>query len=158
MKTTDELLEDYWRAAKRTIGLSPFESGLAMKDACAAIVERLDRIIDNGGKPTGPKIRIGGIGEHYILETVRCEQTTAKAGEMICEDCEPVDHPAHYGGASSVYEAIKVIHAWRLGFNLGNCLKYISRAGKKDPAKTLEDLKKARFYLDYEIRMLEGGK
>ena len=42
-----------------------------------------------------------------------------------------------------------------LGFNLGNTIKYISRAGKKDPKKELEDLKKAKFYLDYHIKTLE---
>ena len=43
---------------------------------------------------------------------------------------ETVDHPKHYGG-DTLYEAIKVIEAWRLGFCLGNTVKYISRAGKK---------------------------
>jgi len=67
---------------------------------------------------------------------------------------ESVDHPKHYGGADNPYEAIKVIEAWELGFNLGNTVKYISRAGKKaDPA--LQDLKKARWYLDREIANLE---
>lgn len=67
---------------------------------------------------------------------------------------EAVDHPQHYGGADNVYEAIKVIEAWGLGFCLGNTVKYISRAGKKsDPA--LQDLKKARWYLDREIANLE---
>ncbi len=60
-----------------------------------------------------------------------------------------VDHPPHYGGADNPYEAIKVIEAWGLGFNLGNTVKYISRAGKKGAA--LEDLRKARWYLDREI-------
>lgn len=62
---------------------------------------------------------------------------------------EMVDHPAHYGGADNPYEAIKVIEAWDLGFCLGNAVKYISRAGKKGDA--LEDLKKARWYLEREI-------
>lgn len=66
---------------------------------------------------------------------------------------ETVDHPAHYGGAENVYEAIKVIEAWGLGFCLGNALKYVARAGKKGPA--LEDLKKARWYVDREIQRLE---
>lgn len=62
---------------------------------------------------------------------------------------ETVDHPPHYGGADNPFEAIKVIEAWRLGFNLGNTVKYIARADhKKVP---LEDLKKARWYLDREI-------
>lgn len=68
---------------------------------------------------------------------------------MSEERREAVNHPAHYGGADNPYEAIKVIEAWELGFCLGNTVKYISRAGKKDAA--LQDLKKARWYLDREI-------
>lgn len=75
---------------------------------------------------------------------------------MENENKEQVNHPSHYGGADSPYEAIKVITAWELGFNLGNTVKYISRAGKKDPNKHIEDLKKALFYLDYEIKELEN--
>ena len=63
---------------------------------------------------------------------------------------ESVNHPQHYGG-DTTYEAIKVIDAWDLGFCLGNTVKYIARAGKKDAAKTLEDLKKAAWYLNHEI-------
>lgn len=62
---------------------------------------------------------------------------------------EAVDHPAHYGGADNPYEAIKVIEAWKLGFHLGNTVKYISRAGQKGDA--LEDLRKAAWYLNREI-------
>jgi hypothetical protein len=69
---------------------------------------------------------------------------------------EAVNHPAHYGG-DTVYETIKVIRAWGLGFDLGNAVKYISRAGKKDRAKTIEDLKKAIFYIEDEIKHLEGA-
>ena len=68
---------------------------------------------------------------------------------------EQVNHPQHYGGESNLYEAIKVIDAWELGFSLGNTVKYISRAGKKDPEKEIEDLKKAKFYLDHHIKSLE---
>ncbi len=67
-----------------------------------------------------------------------------------------VDHPSHYGGEDNVYEAIKVIEAWNLGFSLGNTIKYISRAGKKDKTKELEDLKKARWYLQRYIDGLES--
>ena len=58
-----------------------------------------------------------------------------------------VDQPPHYkdGGI----ETIDFIEAKKLGFNLGNAIKYISRAGKKNDA--LEDLKKARHYLDILI-------
>lgn len=68
---------------------------------------------------------------------------------------EAVHHPAHYGG-DTPYEAIKVIEAWNLGFCLGNTVKYISRAGKKNDPE-LQDLKKARWYLDRRIAQIEQG-
>ena len=70
---------------------------------------------------------------------------------------DAVNHPSHYGGADNPYEAIKVIEAWDLGFNLGNTVKYIARAGKKDA--TIQELRKARWYLDREISNMEkvGG-
>lgn len=69
---------------------------------------------------------------------------------------ETVNHPAHYGGEDNPYEAIKVIEAWELGFCLGNTVKYIARAGKKVNVDALEDLKKACWYLEYEIRKRGG--
>jgi hypothetical protein len=59
----------------------------------------------------------------------------------ICK-MEQVKHPKHYGGENNPYEAIKVIEAWDLGFCLGNVIKYISRAGKKDPQRNCKTLKK----------------
>lgn len=67
-----------------------------------------------------------------------------------------VNHPPHYGGANNAYEAIKVIEAWDVEFCLGNTLKYICRAGKKDDSLTVEDLKKAQWYLNRRIEQLEG--
>jgi hypothetical protein len=64
-----------------------------------------------------------------------------------------VDHPSHYR-ASTGFETIDVIDAWGLGFSLGNAVKYISRTGFKDPSKAIEDLEKARWYLDHEISRL----
>lgn len=65
---------------------------------------------------------------------------------------ETINHPAHYGGDTPT-EPIKVIEAWGLGFHLGNAVKYIARAGKK--GDELEDLRKARWYLDRQIEQLE---
>lgn len=62
-----------------------------------------------------------------------------------------IDHPPHYGGKDNPYEAIKVIEAWGLGFNLGNTVKYLARAGRKSPESLLQDLEKARWYLAREI-------
>lgn len=69
---------------------------------------------------------------------------------------DQVNHPQHYGGKDNPYEAIKVIEAWGLGFCLGNTVKYLARAGKKSAATELEDLKKARWYLDRAIQQQEG--
>jgi hypothetical protein len=66
-----------------------------------------------------------------------------------------VNHPSHYGGKDNPYEAIKVIRAWNLGFSLGNAVKYISRAGKKDPSKEIQDLEKAVWYINEEIENLK---
>ena len=63
-----------------------------------------------------------------------------------------VDHPEHYGGAEDPYEAIKVIEAWELGFCLGNAVKYIARAGRKPGSDWVEDLSKARWYIDRAIQ------
>ena len=67
---------------------------------------------------------------------------------------EIVNHPNHYGGENNPYEAIKVIEAWDLDFCLGNAVKYISRAGKKDASKELEDLNKAVWYLNRRIEQI----
>ena len=78
-----------------------------------------------------------------------------ECGEALM--AEQVNHPSHYGGADNPYEAIKVIDAWQLGFSLGNAVKYIARAGKKSGGikATVEDLKKAVWYLNHEIERLE---
>lgn len=68
---------------------------------------------------------------------------------------DAVNHPPHYGGQGNPYEAIKVIEAWGLGFCLGNVVKYVSRAGRKPDVNVIEDLRKARWYLDREIQWLE---
>ena len=71
---------------------------------------------------------------------------------------DQINHPTHYGGENNPYEAIKVIEAWRLGFCIGNAVKYISRAGKKDPNRYIEYLEKAAWYISREIENLKNGK
>ena len=71
---------------------------------------------------------------------------------------EAVKNPAYYGGVDNPYEVIKVCEAWGLDKDayLFNVAKYIARAGKKDPQKELEDLKKAAFYLNRKICILDN--
>lgn len=56
-----------------------------------------------------------------------------------------VNHPSHY--TDGKFETIEAIESWRLGYHLGNAVKYISRAGKKSKDTELEDLRKARWYI-----------
>lgn len=67
-----------------------------------------------------------------------------------------VNHPAHY--TDGKIEVIDFIEDKKLGFHLGNAVKYICRAGKKDPEKTIEDLQKAEWYLHREIQRLSAQK
>jgi len=60
---------------------------------------------------------------------------------------DSVDHPQHYNAGR--FEVIDVIEDWKLGFNLGNAVKYIARADYK--GKRLEDLLKAKWYIEREI-------
>ena len=58
---------------------------------------------------------------------------------------EAVHHPAHYN--SGTIEVIDAIEDWELGFHLGNAVKYIARARRKERSLYAEDLKKAIWYL-----------
>lgn len=60
---------------------------------------------------------------------------------------DAVNHPKHYDHPSGV-ECMDIVR--HLPFNLGNAVKYLWRAGRKDPAKTIEDYQKAVFYLKDE--------
>lgn len=66
-----------------------------------------------------------------------------------------VNHPPHYkrGGI----ETLDFIEAKGLGYHLGNVVKYVSRAGHKEGVDPVDDLKKARFYLDREIERRAKG-
>ena len=68
-------------------------------------------------------------------------------GQKFYKNDEAVDSPVHYQGKGM--ESIDVIESFDLGFRLGNTVKYVLRAGKKDSA--LQDLMKARWYLEREI-------
>jgi len=71
---------------------------------------------------------------------------------------ESVNHPGHYNaGKIEVIEFIED-QGFGPGFWRGNAIKYAARAGKKDPSKQIEDLKKAVWYLNREIEILSALK
>lgn len=71
-------------------------------------------------------------------------------------ETDNINHPPHY--ADGKIEVIDFIEDKKLPFHLGNVIKYISRAGKKNPDTELEDLKKAQWYLSRYIELKEENK
>lgn len=65
-----------------------------------------------------------------------------------------VNHPGHYNKG---IEVIKFIESWDLNFSRGSAIKYICRAGLKDPEKEIEDLRKVKAYIDFEIERIKRG-
>jgi len=74
---------------------------------------------------------------------------------MSAKPKESVNHPAHYNAHPSGVECIDIVE--HMTFSVGNAIKYLWRAWLKDSAPKLEDLRKARWYLDREIARLEKG-
>jgi len=79
------------------------------------------------------------------------EWSEIKRQQFMSEKKENINHPEHYNSHPSGIEAIEVCE--HMNFNLGNVMKYIWRTDHKNG---LEDLKKARWYLDREINKRDG--
>jgi hypothetical protein len=83
-----------------------------------------------------------------------CEQ----AYKIIMGNCvvhnDPVNHPSHY--TKGKIEVADFIADQKLNFDRGNAVKYVCRAGSKDPEKEIQDLEKAVWYINHEIKMLKG--
>lgn len=69
---------------------------------------------------------------------------------------DPVNHPSHY--TSSKIEVIEYILDHDFDYLLGNVVKYVSRAGLKSKDTEIQDLEKARWYLNRKIEMLKAEK
>ena len=100
-------------------------------------------------------------------DCMTCFYLFRKLNEQPCKSCvsyslwtdkdaykeeDPVNAPKHYNVG---LEPIEAIESWKLGYNLGNVIKYVARADHK--GKRIEDLKKARWYLDREINKNESN-
>ena len=94
------------------------------------------------------------------IDITKTQENVIEQTEKIIKQYDVVNNPAHY--TDSKIEVIDYIEDKKLGFCLGNVIKYVSRAGKKhsadksDKEKEIEDLKKARWYLDRRIYELEN--
>ncbi len=105
-------------------------------------IEIIERSISKTGYVliTFPKYHTGPVNEIFSKEEISFDS---------------VSHPSHYTEGRK-YEPRKVIADWELNFNLGNAVKYISRAGRK--GDKIEDLRKAIQYIEFEIEELEDEK
>jgi hypothetical protein len=98
----------------------------------------------------------GCLGMPRDEATALCAACAAhKAYRATAAPVQDIERPAHYGGDDNPHEPIKVIEHYALGFHVGNAVKYILRAGRKDGEDYLKDLIKARWYLDREISRLQ---
>lgn len=81
------------------------------------------------------------------------KRTSKKVAKKKKPAHHPVNNPSHY--TDGKIEVIDFIEDKKLGFHLGNSVKYIARAGKKDPKRTVQDLEKAAWYLNRHITNLK---
>ncbi len=95
--------------------------------------------------------RVAGNG-HCVPSFVGLKMQ-AEAAEAALKN-DPVSHPAHYTGHPSGVECIQITR--HHNFNVGNAIKYLWRAGLKSESTLLEDLRKAVWYINDEIKKHEG--
>lgn len=102
---------------------------------------------------------IKNVAPEYVKAFISTDKTMVNHPGLLdyleseLPDEDMVNHPDHYGGEDNPLEVIKIIDHYKLGFNLGNSIKYILRAENKEDH--LGDLKKAQFYLNREIAKME---
>lgn len=99
------------------------------------------------------------VGKPYMIWNKSEYEYELEDGAIVVEDLatssDNVSHPPHYAnGWSNGAEVINLTE--HLSFCAGNVVKYVCRAGRKDPDKHVEDLEKARWYLDREIARVKG--
>ena len=135
-KTSNNKEEDLNQALGRLRGL--IESGLI--DLANGLADELEK---NEEKTVEEEVHTA------VKNSIEEFQKNAKKAGWSCTSPskEMVDHPSHYQGKR--FEVIDIIEDYDLGFNLGNAIKYILRAGHKD--EYTQDLKKAIWYLEREI-------
>lgn len=75
--------------------------------------------------------------------------------ERAKRENDVIEHPAHY---TQGIECMDYIESHKLNYARGNIIKYVTRAGLKDASKEVEDLEKARWYLDREIERVKKAK
>lgn len=94
------------------------------------------------------------VDESEGITRLKIEEIKDDTVNLPIDENDNVNHPSHY--TDSKIEVMDYIEDKQLNFARGNVIKYVSRAGKKDPTKEIEDLSKAAWYLNREIERLKG--
>lgn len=115
----------------------------------AAIREMLKKNMDV--KDIAAKAGVSPAYVHTVRWQMKQKKGKKKAAAAPAPAADPVNHPPHY--KANGMEAIDVIEAFKLNYRVGNAAKYLLRHMQKGNA--LEDLKKARWYIDREIAACE---
>lgn len=111
--------------------------------------------------------RSDGEMNNWEIRPDACNTCSFSKGSVWCDGCivkamndgliqvnDPVNHPSHYTKGN--IEVADFIADQKLNFDRGNAVKYVCRAGSKDPEKEIQDLEKAIWYIEHEIKMLKG--
>ncbi|MEU3825207.1 DUF3310 domain-containing protein [Streptomyces sp. NPDC029080] len=117
-------------------------------------------VLDTASMPYPYEVTFDGGGslcftDHELThesEYLLAKADLSSAPEVATREDDVVNHPAHYTWLPGGLEVIDITK--NFGFVRGNALKYLFRADHK--GRTIEDLKKARWYIDYEIKQLEA--
>ena len=133
------------------------------------IVETVDNFGVNGQRPSHPELldwlairfKSNGYSVKKTIKDIMLSRAYQLASTFDARNFDKDPGNIHYWRKSQrrlqAEEIRDAMEAWELSFSLGNVVKYISRAGHKDPSKRMEDLLKARWYLEREIERLGGG-
>ncbi|MFI5865870.1 DUF3310 domain-containing protein [Streptomyces sp. NPDC051546] len=100
--------------------------------------------------PYGVKLYVWGRVEYRAFAEDELRAWTSEAAPIS----SPTEHPTHYTWLPNGVEVIDLTE--HLNFNRGNAVKYLCRAGRKEAGTELEDLKKARWYINREISRTEN--
>ena len=102
-------------------------------------------------------MRLDGSDIDWAFDSIRSAELVEAANVAQGEADEASDaiNPAHYQGFSNGAQVVDITE--HLSFCAGNAIKYLARAGKKDPAKHVEDLEKAAWFVQREIQRVKAG-
>jgi hypothetical protein len=120
-------------------------------------IKQMDDVIQNHcyGKHCGEDCIIRDLcnkaGGEFDTHPIECAEAYYR---ITGQTTNAVNHPIHYNkGKIEVWDFIS---DWKLNFDRGNAIKYLCRAGEKDPNAEIQDLEKAIAYINHEIKILKG--